>query len=809
MLKRQSKVLSIALIFVFCMSFMFAGFAAPNVAQAAVTYSAISVPVVQDNTAAQQLGIIQVDLDNCGGIRSGDVLTVSFSSEINLDGVAAGAPTAISTPMTLNPGGGALTSDTGLKNTVGDVMVYFPVNATGGNTNALTSADVSSAAITATKTTLDITFNAVANTDAGRFLIYFNNVNVGSVEDEVVAQIMGQANSAFPMGNLTVAKLDSGGVLATIKSVKSFGTGGGVTDTISITETVWGKLPNNDTLKLKLPAGFTWTSAATTAGTYSWGYAGRTLGALTPGGAVGAGDYLGTGQLQPNATDARILEILIPATGVTTGTTGSGQLRFSGTIAVDDAVAKEGEIIATLSDTSGEISDTEITVGKYVSFGAEVVEGTKKEIIAGKHDQKIGTFYIEENVGASLIGNRAIKLVLPKGVKWSGAYEGGVSGLPPAPKREKGNAGLAVASCASPYDTLKLAVTSGTNKSKWEFKDYRVDIAPDFSGDLNITITGDAGISGEVTVAVVNPALELSAEDVTKVRIGEQSQALGTMILKETKKENVALNSVNIDTWAGGAAIDVATMSGELEITLPAGAEWAAGYPKVEVTEGDLQLKVNDMSKSADNRTIFIPVKSEGAKPSTIKITEMKATLYRTVPEGEFNISVTGNAINETGGQIGGVNLAFPQYEAIKVAVANCVTPAPVDGTEGAAAGQFKINSNIYEVNGVSKVMDVAPYIKNSRTYVPVRYLGYALGVADADIVWDEASQKVTLTKGDNVVEMTIGSTTITVNGEAQTMDVAPEIANSRTMLPARFVAEGLGYNVGWDPGTQTVLISK
>jgi len=28
-------------------------------------------------------------------------------------------------------------------------------------------------------------------------------------------------------------------------------------------------------------------------------------------------------------------------------------------------------------------------------------------------------------------------------------------------------------------------------------------------------------------------------------------------------------------------------------------------------------------------------------------------------------------------------------------------------------------------------------------------------------------------------------------------------------MLPARYVAEGLGYTVGWDPGTKTVLIFK
>ncbi|MGE5454395.1 MAG: copper amine oxidase N-terminal domain-containing protein, partial [Methylocystaceae bacterium] len=99
--------------------------------------------------------------------------------------------------------------------------------------------------------------------------------------------------------------------------------------------------------------------------------------------------------------------------------------------------------------------------------------------------------------------------------------------------------------------------------------------------------------------------------------------------------------------------------------------------------------------------------------------------------------------------------------------------------------------------------------IKAGRTYMPIRFLGYAMGLTDDDIVWDEATQKVTMTKGEKVVELTVGSTTITVNGEAKTMDVAPEITGGRTMLPARYVAEGLGYVVGWDAGTQTVLISK
>ena len=102
--------------------------------------------------------------------------------------------------------------------------------------------------------------------------------------------------------------------------------------------------------------------------------------------------------------------------------------------------------------------------------------------------------------------------------------------------------------------------------------------------------------------------------------------------------------------------------------------------------------------------------------------------------------------------------------------------------------------------------MDVAPYIKAGRTYVPMRYLGEILG---AEAVWDDTARTATLTRGDDVVVFTIGSAIYTQNGESKTAEVAPEINNGRTMLPARYVAEAFGAQVGWDAGTQTVLIQK
>ncbi|NLE90553.1 MAG: copper amine oxidase N-terminal domain-containing protein, partial [Dehalococcoidales bacterium] len=107
-----------------------------------------------------------------------------------------------------------------------------------------------------------------------------------------------------------------------------------------------------------------------------------------------------------------------------------------------------------------------------------------------------------------------------------------------------------------------------------------------------------------------------------------------------------------------------------------------------------------------------------------------------------------------------------------------------------------------------TNTMDVAPYIKDDRTYLPIRYVGYALGIADHNILWDDASKTATLIQGDKVVQVKIGSTTMMVNGVAIAMDVAPEITSDRTMLPFRFIGQAFGADFAWDDATKTVTMT-
>ena len=76
-----------------------------------------------------------------------------------------------------------------------------------------------------------------------------------------------------------------------------------------------------------------------------------------------------------------------------------------------------------------------------------------------------------------------------------------------------------------------------------------------------------------------------------------------------------------------------------------------------------------------------------------------------------------------------------------------------------------------------------------------------------AVVDWNNDAQTVTATKGDERVIATINSKDVYINGETKTLDVPPMVVNDRTLVPVRFVAEAFGANVNWDEGTRTVII--
>ncbi|MGB9886522.1 MAG: stalk domain-containing protein [Moorellales bacterium] len=102
---------------------------------------------------------------------------------------------------------------------------------------------------------------------------------------------------------------------------------------------------------------------------------------------------------------------------------------------------------------------------------------------------------------------------------------------------------------------------------------------------------------------------------------------------------------------------------------------------------------------------------------------------------------------------------------------------------------------------------EAAPFTYQGRLFVPVRYLALALGVPEAGIRF-EAGGKVILVKGQTRLTLTLGQPLLLVNGQPRSLDVAPLLRNGRSFLPARYVAEALGYRVTWDAARGEVLIT-
>ncbi|MCX5780526.1 MAG: copper amine oxidase N-terminal domain-containing protein [Firmicutes bacterium] len=119
----------------------------------------------------------------------------------------------------------------------------------------------------------------------------------------------------------------------------------------------------------------------------------------------------------------------------------------------------------------------------------------------------------------------------------------------------------------------------------------------------------------------------------------------------------------------------------------------------------------------------------------------------------------------------------------------------------------YLIGALTLTINGeVQKAVNPS-YIKDGRTYLAIRDIATGLGIDPTNVKWDEANQMVKLTKGTKVVSVQIGSYILNLNGDQSVMDVAPEINNARTMLPAAYIANVFGATASWDANNNSVTI--
>src|SRR5690606_28662998 len=83
----------------------------------------------------------------------------------------------------------------------------------------------------------------------------------------------------------------------------------------------------------------------------------------------------------------------------------------------------------------------------------------------------------------------------------------------------------------------------------------------------------------------------------------------------------------------------------------------------------------------------------------------------------------------------------------------------------------LKIGSKQATVGGQPATLDGAPFATDGVTYLPLRFVADQLG-GTAD--WDGQTKKVTVLRGDRLLELRFGQDTIIVNGERKDAPAQP-----------------------------------
>jgi hypothetical protein len=119
----------------------------------------------------------------------------------------------------------------------------------------------------------------------------------------------------------------------------------------------------------------------------------------------------------------------------------------------------------------------------------------------------------------------------------------------------------------------------------------------------------------------------------------------------------------------------------------------------------------------------------------------------------------------------------------------------------------FRIGDLTYTVDGTALTMDAAPFIRDGRTYVPVRYVAMASGIPEKNIIYE--NNTVTIQNGEQWIKLLPGSKNMETNKGPVNMDVPALLENGRTFLPVRWVCEAFDLKVQWIDESQTVLINN
>jgi len=102
--------------------------------------------------------------------------------------------------------------------------------------------------------------------------------------------------------------------------------------------------------------------------------------------------------------------------------------------------------------------------------------------------------------------------------------------------------------------------------------------------------------------------------------------------------------------------------------------------------------------------------------------------------------------------------------------------------------------------------LDTKPIIRDNRTLVPIRGVLEKLG---AEVDWNKETKQVIVKDDQMEILLETGNTAVLVDGKINFLDTKSLVIDNRTLVPLRFIAETLGFDVTWNGQTHRIDIES
>ena len=589
---------------------------------------------------------------------------------------------------------------------------------------------------------------------------------------------------------LKIANVQGGATTTTISGTTAIKETATKMKSIVITETTAGSLDKDAKIKVKLSNGFKWVDNSDTKVVVFPADCGIDTSNATFT-IDSDDDQVAYIQLKGESTKAATISLMNPY------------------VMYDDDEAEIGDTCEATISESGATKQT-IKLGDAADYGVAFTIYKDAELpvfYSGDYDSDTDTLEvkIKENIAKSLIDGRKVKITFPEGVEVMGVDEKKADNV-------GGNVKYTVDENEVTLDGIK------GNDSKAEIRlTFNLAVDPEFTGDITATLSGSAvGDDQTLTVGKAEFPVKVDA-DTNELKID----------YRNTKASDITLTEA-----------EAGALKKDTKVSLKLDELKFDGTPTVEVTGGD--LKIENVKTNSDGILTF-DIKTESQKEAgVVKISNINLFMSRSLPAGDYDLKVVATNEAKLNGSKASDNGADHKNDFVKTLSNNAifrtyVDKSDIDGgfdtdevtvkkgyvtvvTAGRDQDDSTFTTQVKVTIGADKMyagtkeiaLDVPAYIANGYTMLPVRAVTEALSGA-AIVRWDDASRTVTITFGQRVINMTVGSKTMVINGVNVAMQAACEITDSRAFIPLRDLGYALGLNdskIAWDDATKTATLN-